>query len=134
MTTKRKARVRAGPKSTTEQFEALIKKTARRKRYVLKLYVTGSTARSALAVANVRSLCEEHLPGRYDLEVIDIYQQPTEAVGAQIIAAPTLLKKEPAPPRRMIGDLADRVRVLVGLDLQMPDSNLEKPKTKWVAL
>ncbi len=81
-------------------------------RYVLRLYVTGMTPRSTLAVENVRRVCEEHLPGQYDLEIIDIYQQPTLARGEQIIAAPTLIKKLPLPLRRVIGDMSSTDRVL----------------------
>ena len=86
-------------------------------RYVLRLFVSGMTPRSTRAVQNVRAICEEHLHGRYDLEVIDIYQQPTLARGEQIIAAPTLVKKSPAPLRYIIGDLSTTERVLRGLDL-----------------
>ncbi len=86
--------------------------------YVLRLYVTGMTPRSTRAVENVRLICEEHLQGRYDLEVIDIYQQPILAKGEQILAAPTLIKKLPLPLRRVIGDLSNTERVLLGLDLR----------------
>ena len=86
-------------------------------RYVLRLFVSGMTPRSTRAVQNVRAICEKHLQGRYDLEVIDIYQQPTLARGEQIIAAPTLVKKSPAPLRYIIGDLSSTERVLRGLDL-----------------
>ena len=86
-------------------------------RYVLRLFVSGMTPRSTRAVQNVRTICETHLQGRYDLEVIDIYQQPTLARGEQIIAAPTLVKKSPAPLRYIIGDLSSTERVLRGLDL-----------------
>jgi len=86
--------------------------------YVLRLYVTGMTPRSARAIENVRAICEEHLHGRYDLQVIDIYQQPVLAKGEQIIAAPTLIKKLPLPLRRVIGDMSNEDRVLVGLDLR----------------
>ena len=86
-------------------------------RYLLQLYVTGMTSRSARAVDNLRAICDEHLEGRYDLEVIDIYQQPALTKGEQIIAAPTLIKKFPLPMRRLIGDLSNRQRVLLGLDL-----------------
>jgi len=86
-------------------------------RYVLRLFVSGMTPRSTRAVQNVRAICEKHLHGRYDLEVIDIYQQPTLARGEQIIAAPTLVKKSPAPLRFIIGDLSSTERVLRGLDL-----------------
>lgn len=87
-------------------------------RYVLRLYVTGTTARSTRAIANVRRICEEHLKNRYDLEVIDIYQQPMLAKGDQIIAAPTLVKRLPAPLRKLIGDMSDKDRVLLGLDVR----------------
>ena len=86
-------------------------------RYMLRLYVTGLTPRSSRAVRNLKAVCDEYLAGRYDLEVIDIYQQPALAQGEQIIAVPTLIKKLPLPVRRIIGDLSDRERVLVGLDL-----------------
>lgn len=82
---------------------------------VLRLYVTGMTPRSSRAVANLRSLCETHLPDLYDLQVIDLYQQPGLAKEEQILAAPTLIKKLPLPPRRMIGDMSDETRVLVGI-------------------
>ncbi len=85
--------------------------------YVLRLYVTGMTARSAIAVRNLQAICDEYLKVRYDLEVIDIYQQPVLTKGEQIIAAPTLIKKLPLPMRRIIGDMSNRERVLVGLDL-----------------
>ena len=85
--------------------------------YVLRLYVTGMTARSSRAVNNLRTICDEYLEGRYDLEVIDIYQQPALTRGEQIVAAPTLVKKLPLPMRRIIGDMSDREGVLLGLDL-----------------
>src|SRR4051794_4385413 len=91
-------------------------------RYVLRLYVTGKTPNSLRAIANLKELCERHLRGRYDLQVVDIYQQPALAEGDKVIVAPTLVKKLPEPLRRLIGDLSDRERVLVGLDLQpVPD-------------
>ncbi|HXD18396.1 MAG TPA: circadian clock KaiB family protein [Vicinamibacterales bacterium] len=86
-------------------------------RYILRLYVTGLTPRSARAIKNLQTICDEYLAGRYDLEVIDIYQQPVLTRGEQIIAAPTLIKKLPLPMRRIIGDLSNRERVLLGLDL-----------------
>jgi len=88
--------------------------------YVLRLYVTGMTPRSTQALDTIKALCEEHLAGRYDLEVIDIYQHPQRAVEDQVIAAPTLVKQRPAPLRRLIGDLSDTDRVLVGLGLADP--------------
>jgi circadian clock protein KaiB len=87
-------------------------------RYVLRLYITGSTPRSALAISNIRKICEEHLEGRYDLEIVDIAQHPTLAEGEQIIAAPTLIKKLPLPLRRFIGDMSHTQRILLGLDLR----------------
>lgn len=89
--------------------------------YVLRLYVTGMTPRSSRAIATIKSICEEHLEGRYDLEVIDIYQCPHLARDEQIIATPTLVKKLPAPLRRFIGDLSDEERVLFGLDLRQKE-------------
>ena len=86
--------------------------------YVLRLYITGATFASLRAVANIKSICEEHLKGRYELQVIDLYQQPVLAKGEQIIAAPTLIKKLPLPLRRIIGDMSDTERVLVGMDLR----------------
>ena len=86
--------------------------------YLLRLYVTGSTPRSARSIFNIRKLCEERLLGHYKLEVVDIYQQPEMAREEQIIAAPTLIKKLPLPLRKLVGDLSDHERVLVGLDLK----------------
>src|SRR5688572_13697772 len=85
--------------------------------YVLRLYITGMTARSARAVKNLQAICDEYLDGRYDLEVIDIYQQPVLTIGEQIIAAPTLIKKPPLPMRRIIGEMSNRERVLLGHEL-----------------
>jgi len=89
-------------------------------RYLLRLYVTGMTPRSRIAIANARSLCEEFLKGRYELEVIDITERPQLAKDEQIIAAPTLIKKLPLPLRRLVGDLSNKDRVLLGLDLRPP--------------
>ena len=92
-------------------------------RYVLKLYVAGSTARSMLAVKNLRRYCEKHLAGNYDLTVIDIYQRPETAALAQIIAAPTLIKLYPEPSRRAIGDMSNEAKVLFTLNLAIGGSN-----------
>ena len=89
-----------------------------RPQYVLRLYLAGMTPRSTRAIVNIKGICEEHLKGRYHLRVIDLYQQPVLAEGHQIIALPTLIKKLPVPLRRIIGDLSDRGRVLIGLDLK----------------
>jgi circadian clock protein KaiB len=86
-------------------------------RYVLRLYVTGQTPRSLRAIENIKRICDQHLSGRYELEVIDIYQHPSLAAGERIIAAPTLVKSLPAPIRRFVGDLSDTEKVLFGLDL-----------------
>lgn len=86
--------------------------------YVLRLYVAGMTQRSSEAIGTIRQICERELKGRYDLEVIDIYQHPELAKDEQIIAVPTLLKKLPFPLRRFIGNLSDKERVLMGLDLR----------------
>ena len=87
-------------------------------KYLLRLYVTGTTGKSVRAIQNVRRICEEHLKGLYDLEVVDIYKNLPLARGDQIIAAPTLIKRLPAPLRRLIGDMSDEQRVLVGLDIR----------------
>ena len=88
-------------------------------KYVLRLYVSGSTLKSARAVENIKRICEQHLKNRYDLEVIDIYQQPNLARDEQIVAVPTLIKRFPPPLRRLIGDLSNLKKVLFGLDLGM---------------
>jgi circadian clock protein KaiB len=87
-------------------------------KYVLRLYVTGTTPRSVQAIRNLKKICEEHLSGRYNLEVVDIYQQPVLAKGEQIIAVPTLIKRLPAPLRRFVGDMSDADKVLLGLDVR----------------
>ncbi|HXL27046.1 MAG TPA: circadian clock KaiB family protein [Chthoniobacterales bacterium] len=93
------------------------------KEYVLRLYVAGTTSKSIRAVANIKEICESSLKNRYDLEVIDIYQQPVLVKGEQIIAAPTLVKKLPLPLRKFIGDMSDTERILVGLDLRPKDQD-----------
>jgi circadian clock protein KaiB len=90
----------------------------KRAKYLLRLYVTGTTGKSIRAIQNVRRICEEHLHDLYDLEVVDIYKNLPLARGDQIIAAPTLIKRLPAPLRRLIGDMSDEQRVLVGLDIR----------------
>jgi circadian clock protein KaiB len=106
-----------GLKSSTELFEESLQSPPS-ERYLLRLYVTGMTPKSTRAVENARQICETHLRGRYDLEVIDIYQQPRLAEGEQIVAAPTLIRKLPLPLRRVIGDLSNTERVLLGLDIK----------------
>jgi circadian clock protein KaiB len=85
--------------------------------YRLRLFVAGTTPRSARAIQNIRAICEENLQGRYDLEVIDIYQHPEQIKPEQIVVIPTLVKEQPLPLRKMIGDLSNREQVLVGLDI-----------------
>ncbi|PKN18988.1 MAG: thiol-disulfide isomerase [Deltaproteobacteria bacterium HGW-Deltaproteobacteria-6] len=104
-------------KNTTEEFE---KAAAKRKteKHLLRLYVTGMTPKSTRAIANVRTLCEQYLKGAYELKVIDIYQQPKLAAGEQIIATPTLIKQLPLPLRKLIGDMSDTEKFLVGIDLK----------------
>ena len=102
---------------STEAFERSLV-SPQGKRYVLRLYITGITPQSVRAIANVKKICEEHMQGRYELEVVDLYQQPQLAEGEQIIAVPTLIKKLPLPLRRIIGDMSKTERVLVGLDLK----------------
>jgi len=104
------------PKSSTPAFETAAA-TASRK-LVLRLYVAGTSTRSTRAIQNAKQICEDHLAGRYELEVIDIFQQPKLAKDDQILAVPTLIKKLPLPLRRFIGDLSDRDLLLVGLDLR----------------
>ena len=102
---------------TTEQFAKAVSRMGEGE-YVLCLYVAGMTPNSARAISNLKKICEEHLAGQYDLNVIDIYRRPTLAKGEQIIAAPTLIKKLPLPMRKLIGDMSDKGKVLVGLDIR----------------
>jgi circadian clock protein KaiB len=106
---------------TARSFERAM---ARQKpdKYILRLYITGLTPRSSRAVENLKAVCEEYLQGHYELEIVDIYQHPNLMEGEQIFAAPTLIKKLPEPLRRLVGDMSDKDRVLLGLDL--------KPKKK----
>ena len=109
-----------------EVFEQAVKE-AKEKKCLLRLYVAGATPRSTQAIMNVKKICEEHLSGHYDLEVVDIYQQPVLAKDEQIIAVPTLIKKLPLPLRRFIGSMADVQRILVGLGVKSVE---EPPKRK----
>lgn len=105
-------------REATEKFEATLNATMPRKVYILRLYVTGSTPRSLKAIYNLTRFCEEHLQD-YDLEIIDIYKNPGAARDAQIVAAPTLIKKLPAPLRRFVGDLSNKQKLLTGLDISI---------------
>ncbi len=105
-------------KSTTEEFEeALKRKDATR--FVLRLFITGITPRSTEAIEQVRRLCEKHLKGRYELEVIDLYKDPAAAKTDQVFAAPTLIKLLPLPIRKIVGDMTREERLLAGLDIQI---------------
>ena len=92
-------------------------KSSSRPKYDLSLYVSGATPRSHRAIKNIKDICEQYLPGRYNLQVIDIFQNPGETAEHNIIAAPTLIKAAPPPVRRFIGDLSDRKKVTQGLAL-----------------
>ena len=87
--------------------------------YVLRLYVAGQTPKSVLAFNNLKQICEEHLQGRYEIEIIDLLENPQLAAGDQILAVPTLVRRLPEPIKKIIGDLSNKERVLVGLDLQV---------------
>lgn len=105
-------------KNTILEFEEALKQRSKEK-YVFRLFIAGLSPKSRHAVENIKSLCEAYLAGRYQLEVIDIYQQPLLAKDGQILAAPTLVKELPPPLRKIIGSLSDTDRVLVGLDLHI---------------
>lgn len=96
------------------------------RRYVLRLYVSGATFKSMQAISNIRKICEQNLKGRFELEVIDTYQKPEMAQADQIVALPTLIKELPPPLRRVIGDLSDADRVMVGLDLAEKEDRDDK--------
>jgi circadian clock protein KaiB len=87
-------------------------------KYILRLYIAGKKRKSSKAIANLKRICEEHLAGRYELEVIDILEQPTLARDEQIVAVPALVKKLPDPLRKLIGDMSDKEKVLLGMDLR----------------
>ena len=108
-------------KTSNKEFEKAATETDREE-YILRLYVTGMTPKSTRAITNVRKLCEKHLTGRYELDVIDIYQQIKLAKGEQIIATPTLIKTLPLPIRKLIGDMSDTERFLVGIGLKLRNS------------
>ncbi len=97
------------------------RKAPKQDTYVLRLYVAGQTPRCVRAFANLKKICEEHLAGTYRIEVIDLLENPMLARGDQILAIPTLVRKLPEPVRKIIGDLSNTERVLVGLDLQPRD-------------
>jgi circadian clock protein KaiB len=106
-----------GFKDSAKEFEKEIKETEKEE-LILRLYVTGMTERSKRAIQNIKKICEDHLKGRYNLEVIDIYREPVLAKGDQIVATPTLIKKLPVPIRKFIGEMSETEKILLGLDLQ----------------
>ncbi len=103
-----------------EAFEEALQ-DHRKVKYAFRLYVTGISSRSSQAIQNIHKICQEHLAGRYELEVIDIFQQPHLAREAQIIAAPTLIRQLPLPLRKLVGDMGDEKRLLIGLDILETD-------------
>lgn len=112
MKAKKKAQADAEPEKGGETWE-------------LRLYVAGTTAKAITAFQNLKKLCEEYVPGQYHIEVIDLLRQPQLAQGDQIVAVPTLVRKLPPPLRKVIGDLSNTERVLVGLDLKPRNLKLE---------
>lgn len=114
------------PDSDTEAFERALAGSEPEVLYVLRLFVSGMTPRSAQALSTIKSICEERLAGRYELEVVDVYQRPDLVSDDQIIAVPTLVKRLPEPLRRYIGDLSDREQMLIGLGLQQRGRDAER--------
>ncbi|MEW5744311.1 MAG: circadian clock KaiB family protein [Nitrospirota bacterium] len=122
-----KRTVKTKERTALEEFErALARKDIK---FVLRLYVTGATKRSAKAIENIRRICETYLKDRYELEVVDIYQQPEAAGEEQVIAAPTLVKKLPLPIRKLIGDMSDEDRILIGLGLKQQKETVKTKRT-----
>ncbi len=109
------AAVDSGPEAGTDESDSA-------GTYNLRLYIAGQTTRSAAALANLKTVCEQHLAGRYRIEVIDLLEHPQLAAGDQILAIPTLVRRLPPPIKRLIGNLADTERVLVGLDLRAEET------------
>lgn len=105
------------PTSSTAAFEEALAQPDTG-RYVLRLYVAGLSPQSLRAIENIQTLCAEHLPGRFELEIIDLYQQPIVAQEGQIVAAPTLIKELPPPLRKFIGDLSQTEKILAGLEVR----------------
>ncbi len=110
--------MKTSQKQISPKKQKLVYRKGKDIQYILKLYIAGYTEKSRNAITNIRKICEENLKGGYILEVIDLYQQPQLAQGDQIIALPTLIKKLPVPLRRIIGDLSNTHRVLIGLDIK----------------
>jgi circadian clock protein KaiB len=107
-------------KAATARHQRAADNESAKETWELRLYVAGQTPRSVTAFANLKKICEEHLAGRYTIEVIDLMQQPQLAAGDQIVAIPTLIRKLPEPLRRIVGDLRNTEKALVGLNLRPP--------------
>ncbi|MEA3207363.1 MAG: circadian clock protein KaiB [Chthoniobacter sp.] len=107
----------------SERAPARLPAPARNREYDLRLYVAGATANSSAALRNLEKLCEEHLAGRYHLEIIDLMKNPQFAQSDQILALPTLVRKEPAPVRKVVGNLSNAERVLAALNLRRPGAD-----------
>jgi circadian clock protein KaiB len=103
-------------KPTLEQFEKLVADLAK-PIYLFRLYVAGNSYRSTQAIASIKNICEKYLPGHYELEVVDVYQQPGATKESDVIALPTLIKEFPLPPKRFVGDMSDTERIVIGLKL-----------------
>jgi circadian clock protein KaiB len=104
------------PKDGSKALEEAAKERAQQK-YLLRLYVAGVSSKSERAIRAVKEVCEKHLQGRYELEIVDIYQHPESLREADLVAVPTLIKKLPLPLRRLIGDMSSKEKLVVGLDL-----------------
>lgn len=102
----------------TKADKPVTRKKVKEEKWALRLYIAGNTPKSMTALANLKKYCEEHLCDRYTLEIIDLLKQPQLAAGDQILAVPTLVRKVPVPVRKIIGDLSNAEKVLVGLDLR----------------
>ncbi len=115
------------PKATVSAIE----KTRAGERYLLRLFVSGLTERSRRSILSIKTICQENLRGKYDLEVVDIHQEPALARDEQIVATPTLVKMLPLPLQRVVGDLSDRDGVLLGLDIKpWPNDGAQRTDTK----
>jgi circadian clock protein KaiB len=125
------ARVHHNKKAVGASPATAVKRAAAN--YHLRLFVTGTTPRSSRAIQNIRAICEDNLPGRYDLEVVDIYQHPEHVKTEQIVVTPTLVKLSPLPVRKLIGDLSDTARVLIGLDIAPRQVSAKPPKNENAA-
>ncbi|MEG3986727.1 circadian clock KaiB family protein [Microcoleus sp. S28C3] len=110
---------------TTELFEQALSQSQQEQHYILRLYIAGTTLQSVTALQNIKKICEQHLQGRYELEVIDIYQQTEAAIAENIVAVPTLIKQLPTPLQKIIGNLSNTEKVLRGLNL-VPKNIIEE--------